>query len=51
MLFKRPEKIFEKFHRAESTDWFIETSPGVRTVKVMRPLERVGLYIPGGKTI
>ncbi|TDQ59533.1 histidinol dehydrogenase [Mesocricetibacter intestinalis] len=39
----------EKFHRAQrpqSVD--IETQPGVRCQVLTRPIERVGLYIPGG---
>jgi len=40
------------FHEAQRRDlWFIETVEGVSVGQIMRPLERVGLYIPGGKAL
>lgn len=37
------------FHRAQmSPDLEVETMPGVTCMRVKRPIERVGLYIPGG---
>jgi histidinol dehydrogenase len=42
----------ERFHKAQSEeDLIIETMPGVTCKKVMRPIERVGLYVPGGTAI
>ena len=42
-------KNIEKFHRSQlPTDIELETQPGVKCMLKYRPLERVGLYIPGG---
>ena len=39
----------EKFHRAQHTEPLsVETMPGVRCERRSVPIERVGLYIPGG---
>ncbi len=39
----------EKFHRAQRTEPLsVETMPGVRCERRSVPIERVGLYIPGG---
>lgn len=39
----------EKFHRAQKTQRVtVETSPGVKCWQEKRPIEKVGLYIPGG---
>ena len=39
----------EKFHRAQYTEPIsVETMPGVRCERRSVPIERVGLYIPGG---
>jgi histidinol dehydrogenase len=39
----------EKFHLAQiATEPVIETSPGVRCWRINSPIEKVGLYIPGG---
>lgn len=41
-----------QFHRAQQApDLDLETMPGVRCSKVSRPIERVGLYIPGGTAV
>ncbi|GAC1510522.1 MAG: histidinol dehydrogenase [Chloroflexota bacterium] len=38
------------FHRAQVPhEEVIETAPGVRTWREWRPIERVGLYVPGGR--
>ncbi|NUS72278.1 MAG: histidinol dehydrogenase [Corynebacteriales bacterium] len=38
-----------KFHQAQNTDRrAVETMPGVNCFTEMRPIEKVGLYIPGG---
>ncbi|MEX0722094.1 MAG: histidinol dehydrogenase [Balneolaceae bacterium] len=41
-----------QFHKAQFTPSLdMETMPGVRCMRVMRPIERVGLYIPGGSAV
>ncbi len=42
-------KAFHEAQQASPID--METMPGVRCKKVMRPIEKVGLYIPGGTAI
>jgi histidinol dehydrogenase len=38
-----------KFHQAQlAPELSIETSPGVRCERVFRPIDAVGLYVPGG---
>lgn len=45
------DNIF-RFHKAQfSHPIEVETMPGVRCMKVSRPIERVGLYVPGGTAI
>lgn len=45
------DNIF-RFHKAQlSFPLEVETMPGVRCMKVSRPVERVGLYVPGGTAI
>ena len=40
-----------RFHRASvPSDFSLETAPGLTVTKTWRPIERVGLYVPGGKT-
>lgn len=40
-----------RFHRASvPSDFSLETAPGLTVTKTWRPVERVGLYVPGGKT-
>jgi histidinol dehydrogenase len=39
----------EKFHKAQiTTGKEVETMPGVKCFQASRPIEKVGLYIPGG---
>ena len=39
----------EQFHRAGMTSGFaIDTAPGVRCERMLRPIRRVGLYVPAG---
>ncbi len=40
----------EKFHRAQLDRemWAIEVQPGILAGRLLRPLDRVGCYIPGG---
>ena len=45
---RQAKKNIKKFHEAQSRDnWSIETEPGVEVGQIVRPLKRVGLYIPG----
>lgn len=39
----------EAFHRAGmSREYAIDTAPGVRCERILRPIDRVGLYVPAG---
>ena len=41
-----------KFHNAQKReDWDIEIEPGVIAGQIYRPLDTIGVYIPGGKAI
>ena len=41
----------QAFHEASRpTDFSMETAPGLTVTKTWRPIDRVGLYVPGGKT-
>jgi phosphoribosyl-ATP pyrophosphohydrolase / phosphoribosyl-AMP cyclohydrolase / histidinol dehydrogenase len=42
-----------RFHAAQmpTTDLRIETVPGVECSRFVRPIERVGLYVPGGSAV
>lgn len=41
-----------RFHRAQRTMGLnVETMPGVKCARVIRPIQRVGLYVPGGTAI
>ncbi|MAO65202.1 MAG: histidinol dehydrogenase [Balneola sp.] len=45
-------KNISRFHQAQFPKPLeVETMPGVRCMKVARPIERVGLYVPGGTAI
>ncbi len=49
---KQAKTNLVKFHQAQlRTEWAIEVEKGVKTGQVYRPLESVGLYIPGGRAI
>ncbi|KAI9159532.1 trifunctional histidinol dehydrogenase [Blastocladiella emersonii ATCC 22665] len=43
----------DKFHRAqlETEPLVVETMPGITCSRVVRPIERVGLYVPGGSAV
>jgi len=44
------EKNILKFHAAQMPkEWWIEILPGIEAGQLVRPLDRVGCYIPGGK--
>lgn len=42
-----------RFHQAQlpTTDLVMETMPGVECSRFVRPIERVGLYVPGGSAV
>ncbi len=43
-------KNIEAFHRAQTTEVVVQTSPGVKCVQRQVPISKVGLYIPGGNS-
>ena len=48
-------KNIKKYHTAqfkrEPVSWIIKSGKGKETGQIMRPLERVGIYVPGGRYI
>ncbi len=48
---KQAKANIEKFHKLQlqRVDSHVETQPGVKVWREFRPVERVGLYVPGGK--
>jgi histidinol dehydrogenase len=48
---KKAAAAIHKFHAAqlERPSWFEEFAPGLLAGRLTRPLERVGVYIPGGR--
>lgn len=49
---KKAAKNIEKFHRAQiPDDWSMEIDGGIKAGQIIRPLETVGCYIPGGRAI
>ncbi len=46
---QRAASSIKKFHlRQMPKEWMAELSPGVRAGQLVRPLESVGVYVPGG---
>jgi len=46
------ERRIEAFHANElQSSWEFEVEPGVRIAQVVRPLDSVGIYVPGGEAI
>ncbi len=40
------------FHEAQKRDlWYIDSREGVKVGQIMRPIQRVGVYVPGGKAL
>jgi histidinol dehydrogenase len=40
----------EKFHSNQMPkEWWIEVSPGIMAGQIVRPIEKVGCYVPGGR--
>jgi len=49
---KRAYKNIKAFHEKQKPrDWRMETEPGVEVGQRVVPLERAGLYVPGGKAV
>ena len=46
---KKSIRNIRKFHEKQIHEFTCETQPGVIVSQIVRPLERVGLYIPGGR--
>ncbi|MGZ7210373.1 MAG: histidinol dehydrogenase [Methanobacterium sp.] len=42
----------ERFHRAQlPREWFMEVDIGIKAGQIIRPVENVGCYIPGGRAV
>ena len=49
---KKAADNISRFHRAQiPEEWFIEVDEGVTAGQVVRPLDSVGCYIPGGRAV
>ncbi len=49
---KKAAKNIEKFHRAQiPKEWFEEVDKGIKAGQIIRPIETVGCYIPGGRAV
>jgi len=46
---RRAAKAIRRFHLKQvPREWFTSPAPGVRVGQLVRPIERVGIYVPGG---
>ncbi len=49
---KKAASNIEKFHQSQlPQEWSLEVDEGITAGQIVRPLERVGCYIPGGRAI
>jgi histidinol dehydrogenase len=49
---KKASSNIRKFHQAQLPhDWSMEVDNGITAGQIVRPLERVGCYIPGGRAV
>lgn len=49
---KKASKNIKKFHKAQiPEEWSIEVDEGINAGQIIRPLDSVGCYIPGGRAI
>ena len=48
-LYKASENIRKYHERQLPKEWSFSVSPGICSGEIVRPLERVGCYVPGGK--
>ena len=47
---KRASANIEKFHKAQiPEEWFMEVNTGITAGQIIRPINSVGCYIPGGR--
>jgi histidinol dehydrogenase len=49
---KRAARNIEKFHKAQiPKEWFKEVDKGISAGQIIRPIEIIGCYIPGGRAV
>jgi histidinol dehydrogenase len=49
---KKAASNIEKFHQSQlPQEWSLEVDEGITAGQIVRPLERVGCYVPGGRAI
>jgi histidinol dehydrogenase len=49
---KKSKSNIKKFHQSQiPEEWSMEVDQGIKAGQIIRPLERVGCYIPGGRAI
>ncbi|MGB9937175.1 MAG: histidinol dehydrogenase [Methanobacterium sp.] len=49
---KKAAENIKKFHKAQIPDpWFEEVAEGITAGQIIRPIEKVGCYIPGGRAV
>lgn len=49
---KKASSNIHRFHQAQlPRDWSMEVDKGITAGQIVRPLERVGCYIPGGRAV
>lgn len=49
---KSAARNIKKFHAAQTPkEWYIEVDEGIRAGQIIRPIESVGCYIPGGRAV
>ena len=49
---KRAAKNIKKFHKAQiPKEWFEEVDKGITAGQIIRPIEIVGCYVPGGRAV
>ncbi|PKL68836.1 MAG: histidinol dehydrogenase [Methanobacteriales archaeon HGW-Methanobacteriales-1] len=49
---KKASENIEKFHCSQlPEEWFQEVAPGICAGQIIRPIESVGCYIPGGRAV
>ncbi|AMK15116.1 histidinol dehydrogenase [Methanobrevibacter olleyae] len=47
---KRASENIEKFHKAQiPKEWFMEVNKGITAGQIIRPINSVGCYVPGGR--
>nr|MDO8079680.1 histidinol dehydrogenase [Candidatus Freyarchaeota archaeon] len=46
---KKSISNIQKFHEKQINEFSCKTQPGVSVSQIIRPLERVGIYVPGGR--